>query len=201
MNNCKFFVSPRQTGKTTELIKEASNHAFFNKHVMVITPNETMKKIIYDKIKDWGATKTKVSMIMDNVEIVSVERFFQKKYMDLRKYEKIYIDEYLFFKKANQIDLYKDINLFAGDVDIEIRTSPFEKIDRSLFELVRCIKNNEIDINLNIFSDDTRDKIIYLYYNFLTDVNTNLIVKYDKFKEMLSPEEFDIKYLGKLFKY
>lgn len=201
MGKCSFFVNPRQTGKTTWLINEATNKAFFGKKVMIITLNYPMNRIVHEKIINSGIPKSKLSTIMDNIEVLSVERFFQKKYMNLKNYEKIYIDEYLYFKKEKQMALYQDINLFASDVDIEIRTSPSEKIDRSLFELVKCIKENKINVNYNIFTDDIRDEIIYLYYNFLTDVNIDLIVKYDEFRVMVSPEEFDTEYLGKLFKY
>ncbi|MFW6016729.1 MAG: hypothetical protein ACOCRK_09855 [bacterium] len=200
MKKCNFFVYPRQTGKTTKITENAIKQANSNKKVLIITFNNNMLLSIRQEIiKNVHHLDNKIKNNIDMLSARDAIKTLYNNQKDFDSYDKIFIDEYLYFKEEYQMELYNLLKVYAKNADIEIRTSPVKKIDKTFFKLVKCIKNDETHVSTDIFSDNAKSELEYLYYNFLTDKNTDLIVRYDDAKELYPPDRFDTEYLGKLF--
>jgi hypothetical protein len=167
-----FEIRPRQTGKTTELIeaflKDPSTALF-------ITHNRHMKQHV-------------IRMIREIHPYMADQQFWDKKVLcpaelnDLRRTagtragieeyeERIFVDEYLFFRKECKRALSEFKSRFPG-AKWCIKTTSDRKYDMKLIDMVRCIKSTQYpDQILNWLKAEYQIEIVEqgLWDNLLTD--------------------------------
>jgi len=149
-----FSMQPRQSGKTYNAILEYKKDP--QNTIYVVTCNSTMSSSLFPKCITTGSFK----------------RFSLDK-----RFKNIILDEYMFFE--NKEEIYNTIN----NLNIEnlfIYSTSDKIYSKELFDF---IKNNKLNYSYNNLllkyqsEFNTTDKLKFddLYYNFITDYDTNLI--------------------------
>jgi hypothetical protein len=173
-----FFISGRQTGKTTNAIFE-----------FLKNPEETLFISYDDKNISRILNNYKNNCISQHKDILQFIRG--------RRFNKIIIDEYLYFKIKNQIKLYNDIRYlkinFYGIEELFIFSSPNKIINNLIFNTIKNTKNYNYDIFINVLTLQlsnnskidllkfflkkiiTLEEYYYLCNSFLTDSDINII--------------------------
>lgn len=193
---CYFEISPRQSGKTKTIIdKVITDLEIFDARSLIITNKYDMKKMIEERLSK-KSKKYKENVFVSDVGHIGSE------IRGMKKFNYIYIDEYLMFKNHHQREIYSYIQQIPYEVSkVEIYTSPYERIESIIFDIVKKVRLGELSMDiLDFWKNEYLDEFKYLYYNFLTDPKTALFVKHDEMKKRLPEEKFETEYLGKLFK-
>jgi len=201
----EFRLYPRQHGKTKLLLEKALRLYENDKKFLFISPNTTGNEMTKMKFQENLWRKNKMYFKDEknvNELFLTIDSVFQLNQHELfnKNVKHIFIDEYLYYSNRNQAWLYN--SLAHTDNKIYISTSPREMFDRQLFELVKTIKRENIRLyDFLTFTDiKMKEQYVYLYNNFLTDINTELCYWYDYQKKNYGKENFDLEVLGKIFK-
>ncbi len=192
-----FVIQPRQSGKTTmaiyEFLKDVDNTLFVT--------------------HDYGAAQMISRRIFgknNHINIVSCQNFIEK--MRGRRYKNIILDEYLFFK--NKDDIYLFMQQYLNPENLYIFSTTDKTYSEELFEFVKKYKGGGgfyslLDwyyhkFNKVIISDTVITQLNELYYNFLTDYDTNVIdygfkpmCDTNAMQYVLTSEEYDREILNK----
>lgn len=173
-----FFISNRQSGKTTKAVYEFMKNP---EETILICPNSQSKKDIVKKIGS-------VSNANNILGSAPSENFFRGK-----KAKRIIYDEYLSLDYETRL-YFERITLPLGIEEIYCFSTPQVLYDRDIFDFVvnmkkenkglsieqqsdLCMNDLIIEITDNTIrtSEMIREEIYELFYNYLTDPDTNLI--------------------------
>ena len=164
-----FYLQPRQIGKTTmaiyQFLADIDNTLF-------VTHSEQIARIITKRLFNQYT----------HPNIVSCEEVIRKRLGP--RYKNIILDEYMFFK--NRGDLYVYLNGIGNIENLYIFSTSDRKYEASIFDTIKTQKriNNDFLYILKLYHQkfaksivfsDVDEQIKSLYYNFLTDPDTNVI--------------------------
>ncbi len=185
----------RQSGKTTTAIYEFLKNP---EETLLVTCNEDMRHYICRNFLRVDKHKN----------IIGINRFLNRD-LYLSGCKTIILDEYLFFKPEQTIDLYQKIINSNYIENLIIFSTPSKKYNKEVFDLVKklkpisqwqmCHKIIEKLLDIEVKIEDVRE----LYFNFLTDedVEINKKVNVDKreserLKEILGEKNYSIEVLA-----
>lgn len=192
-------IQPRQTGKTTQAISKFLENPT---QTLFVTTNLTNVKIICDKLG---------GKYLDNV--ISQKQLIRKlEYIN--KYKLIIFDEYLFHK----YDTNDYLKIRSNNSDILMYSSVNKSYDKRILLYVKKYKspyeNMEVVYKdfLKEFGQNYVKDFEELYNNFLTDFDTNIVIRHieefshisqDRLNEIernIGQNSFEKEYLNKFLK-
>lgn len=211
----KFYIEPRQSGKTSKIIEEY-NYEYVKNSVITSIDNPfklpvncsiiTLNKKMVEIIKSISNNNIYYN-IFTQYEILDNKLFYL---LPRRCTHKIFIDEYLFFEFGNIQKLNTIFSDCSSDIPLEIiiRTTAEKLINPKLYKFIVELKKFEIKNTISFKKEKISDffhidyddtEIDYLYNNLLTHPKTELII--NKNEHMSHKYEiYKIEKLGDLFK-
>lgn len=214
-----FYLMPRQTGKTRTLIlnflKDPSNSYIFTcndamaKHVSNVLPTKYRRNREFIKKHIYGVGRLNKEWIQMNL----MGKFSHCSNVT------IYFDELLLYDQSTIRELHSvfhDLDKLNRINEINIYSTAQRRVPEILFDAVRTIKQYNLSkgkiydemnarMRMNRFPKiDISDDIDYLYYNFITDKNCNLITpkelhsnwyhhkRINNLKDILSDDDFEL---------
>ena len=179
-----FYVEPRQCGKTNRIINEVKN--FNGQRPLIVVLNQNMRSLVINAGIDPNSVISQSNIQRD---------FFLKK----SNFDKIWIDEYLYFYPEVIEYINDKIHYFTDEVCV--RTTPYKMIDTKMYDFIKNFRSSNIPVNISFDNPEYAKEFEYLYHNLLTHPKTNLLYSYKRKREMFNDKEvFEIECLGKLFK-
>jgi len=199
IRNCYFDIRPRQSGKTTELLKLANNFKEVN-NIFITLNNHVKSNIHKHNVYNRTYTIHCIKGVVNRPRLYTQEEFSEERLKGLI-FENVFIDEYLLFKEENQSKIYQILKNIPGVFDVYIKTTPSKMINKNKLLLIKEAKKNNIDLKelLSLFKTINENEIKYLYYNLLTHPNAKIDVKYDYIKNSYDPEAFKMEYQGQFY--
>jgi len=194
----QFFLQPRQVGKTTMAIYQ---FLFDIDNTLFVTHNKEMARRITKRIFNQYSRSN----------IVSCEEVIHKRLGS--EYKNIILDEYMFFK--NKRNLYVYLNGISNIENLYIFSTSDMQYDRSIYESVIMGKRIELDHSAilrdyrlvfgNLVPPNANKQIESLFYNFLTDPDTNVVDygfefpkhRIDEMRNALNDEQFDVEIMNR----
>lgn len=181
-----FYMLPRCSSKTTmacgEFVKDPSNTLF-------VVENSNLKDYVYDII----------GFVHKNV--ITCNRF--KDFIVSRRFKTILLDEYLFF--SNYREIYETISNMPGIENLYIYTTSNKCYNILFFDYIKKCKTANISYEYLVRDRPIiHEKLCELYYNFITDPDTNIIdniptvfhIKPERFR-FNNNEQYDVEFLNK----
>lgn len=194
---CKFNIKARQTGKTTDLINCVLKHPI-QRNAFIVAKN-SMKNTI---IQRFNHDLTKLRDFISHVNLFTANEFVDYLIEEGNQFDVILIDEYLSFTEHEQSVIYSYLNCDEDNNPfVKIESTPKKLIDSTLFNIVKSMKENGLGILevSNHIKKEQHKELYYLWFNFLSDSETTIRYEYQEKKSLLG-DNFEIEYLGKLFK-
>lgn len=182
LERCDFYIQPRQTGKTSELINKVKND---KRSALLIVPNTyTRRHILHKECSIYN-------------HVISVSDLIKENLKGLKGYDTVCVDEYLFLRK--DVIAFLNTKLPLHFSKIIIKTTSNKLYDKRMFEFVRAYRklSNPPKLSFPCMNFE-QDQFFELYYNLLTHPKTNLW-KFD-YLQTISEEKYKTEILGELFK-
>lgn len=199
MERCNFSIMPRQSGKTHSLVIKASSLLDEGYSVAFIVHNMPMKRYIMDRYREEPGSH----VIFTVDEYI---RYVNEKVVRIKQFDYTLIDEYLFLDVNKQQKLYNVVPNMTKDVVIIKTTSP-RLYNKELVNFCIDYKNlqnkfGKIIDRYSLTFKNPKDSIEFneLMGNFLTDPKTSLHIEYNNLKTIYGKEQFELQFLGKIFK-
>lgn len=172
LEKIEFFIEPRQSGKTSKILKDMKVLQMIGQNVLYIGPNRHYIP--------------SASHCFDQQ--------FQVKQINGVKYDTVFLDEYLFFEDMN----IRKCNAYLPAItkNIIIRTTAKELVNKNILNLVQNARKYYISNCLDL----AQPEVNYLYHNLISHPKTELITKHNDWKEFLTEEAFKTEVMGLLFK-
>jgi hypothetical protein len=190
----KFYMTPRQVGKSTKTIYEYEKDV---DDTLIVMHNE--KSIKHHQKKFNSNPKNLISS-------ATFRRFTSGK-----KFKTIILDEWCFF--PNKKEIYEHIKTLNPD-NLIIFSTPNRFYDVDVFNYVKECKKNNFTLNMTLdkimgmFMIYDKLEVEDLYYDFITDPDVDLIKTNfgvimedrEQFKESMGLSKFELQINGNFFK-
>jgi hypothetical protein len=182
LEKIQFYIEPRGSGKTTKLLQLFNN--YYNSCFISYKMNDYWIKRNFPRYN--------IEMVIDDMKGRLLSQHFTIDDIRGRRFENIFIDDYLFFDSENINKCNQFLPMIAKN--IIIRTTPSVLIDENIYNLVKFAREKGITRYLS------KDSVIsYLLNNLITHPKTNLIQNSEYVKDLLSNEDYKTQILGILF--